>query len=186
MNRQLRRAQAKQDEKADREKLRKKQARQEKLSAIKERRKQRKLVGAKAPEPSKPVNLSSLTPEQRKKMPGRFSGGFMVATVFFIILQAAVPPEEAGLQTSLVGAGFFLMFGYFSTLFLYRRGNEKAFNFTLTSGLALAIGVLLTRLVGPGAGGFDLWFLVMVGVGAAGVVLGAYLGRAVFNTGLRR
>lgn len=186
MNRQLRRAQAKQDEKADREKLKKKQARQEKISAVKERRKQRRIAGAKAPAPKQPVALSSLTPEQRKKMPGRFSGGFMVATVFFIILQAAVRPEEAGLQTSLVGAGFFLMFGYFSTLFLFRRGNEKAVNFTLTSGLALAVGVLLTRLVGPGAGGFDIWFLVMVGVGAVGVVLGALLGRSVFNAGLRQ
>lgn len=186
MNRQLRRAQAKQDEKADRDKQKKKQARKDKVSAIKERRKQRRLSGAKPAEPQAPRTLASLTPEQRKKMPGRFSGGFMIATVFFIILQAAIPPEDAGVQSSLVGAGFFLMFGYFSTLFLLRRGNEKAFGFTLTSGLALAVGVLFTRLIGPEAGGFDQWFLMMVGLGAAGVVAGAYLGRSVFNAGLRR
>ncbi len=186
MNRQLRRAQAKLDEKADRDREKKKQARKDKVNAIKERRKHRRLSGVRAEAPKGPVNLASLTPEQRKKMPGRFSGGFMIATVFFIILQAAIPPEDAGVQSSLVGAGFFLMFGYFSTLFLFRRGNDKAFGFTLTSGLALAIGVLMTRLIGPAAGGFDQWFLIMVGLGAVGVVAGAYLGRAVFNAGLRR
>ena len=186
MNRQLRRAQAKQDEKADRDREKKKQARKAKVNAVKERRKQRRLSGVKPEAPKAPVSLSSLTPEQRKKMPGRFSGGFMIATVFFIILQAAVPPEDAGLQSSLVGAGFFLMFGYFSTLFLFMRGSERAFGFTLTSGLALAGGLLFTRLVGPGAGGFAQWFLLMVGLGAVGVVAGAYLGRSVFNAGLRR
>jgi len=186
MNRQLRRAQAKLDEKADRDRQKKKQARKEKVNAIRDRRKQRRLTGAKPEAPKEPVPLSSLTPEERKKMPGRFSGAFMIATVFFIILQAAVPPEEVGIQSSLIGAGFFLMFGYFSTLFLLRRGNEKAFGFTLTSGLALAVGVLFTRLIGPEAGGLDQWFLLMVGLGAAGVVAGAYLGRSVFNAGLRR
>lgn len=186
MNRQLRRAQAKLDEKADRERQKKKQARKDKVSAIRERRKQRRLSGAKPEAPKEPVSLSSLTPEERKKMPGRFSGAFMIATVFFIILQAAVPADEVGIQSSLIGAGFFLMFGYFSTLFLLRRGNEKAFGFTLTSGLALAVGVLFTRIIGPEAGGFDQWFLLMVGLGAVGVVAGAYLGRSVFNAGLRR
>ena len=183
----LRRAQAKLDEKAEREKQKKKQARKDKVSAIKERRKQRRLSGVKPEAPKAPVSLSSLTPEQRKKMPGRFSGGFMIATVFFIILQGATPPpDDQKVQGAFVGAGFFLMFGYFSTLFLLRRGNEKAFGFTITSGLALAVGLLFTRLIGPAAGTMDLWFLVMVGVGAAGVVLGAYLGRSVFNAGLRR
>lgn len=189
MNRQLRRAQAKLDEKAEREKQKKKQARKDKLNTIRERRKERRIAGVKqsAPAPSGPVNVSSLTPEQRKRMPGRFSGGFMIATVFFIILQGATPPpDDQKVQGAFVGAGFFLMFGYFSTLFLLRRGNDKAFGFTITSGLALAVGLLFTRLIGPAAGTMDLWFLVMVGVGAAGVVLGAYLGRSVFNAGLRR
>lgn len=185
MNRQLRRAQAKQDSKADREKERKKRARKEKLDAIRERRKERRLSGAK-PEPKEPLDPAALTPEQRRKLPGRFSGALMVATVFFIILQAAVPVEDANVTSSLVGAGFFLMFGYFSTLFLYRRGNDKAYGLTITSGLALAVGVLATRLIGPERGGLDGLFLLMVGLGAAGIVLGAFLGRAVFNAGLRQ
>lgn len=185
MNRQLRRAQAKLDTKAERDKQKKKQARQEKISTIRARQKQRRISGAK-PEPRKPMDPSKLTAEQRKKMPGRFAGALMIATVFFVILQAAVPAEQATLTTTLTGSGFFLMFGYFSTLFLFRRGNEKAFGMTIVMGIALAVGVLFTRLIGPEAGGLDQLFLLLVGVGAAGVVVGAYLGRAVFNAGLRQ
>lgn len=188
MNRQLRRAQAKQDDKAEREKSRKKQARRQKIEAIKERRTVRRTVkvpGAKPEVPAKEVHVSQMTAEQRKKMPGRFSGALMIATVFFIILQAAIPTEDANVMSSLTGAGFFLMFGYFSTLFLFRRGSDKAFNMTLTSGLALAAGVLATRFFGENAG-FDRLFLLMVGLGAVGVVAGAYLGRAVFFAGRSR
>lgn len=185
MNRQLRRAQAKLDSKAEREKLKKKQARRQKMESIRARRQERRERGER-PEPQAPVAASQLTPEQRKKMPGRFSGALMIATVFFIILQAAVPPDQADVSTSLVGAGFFLMFGYFSTLFLLRRGNDNAFGTTIASGAALAVGVLLTRVIGPGAGGLDLLFVLMVSLGAFLVVAGAFLGRAVFNAGLRR
>ena len=66
MNRQLRRAQAKLDEKADRDRQKKKQARKEKVNAIRDRRKQRRLTGAKPEAPKEPVPLSSLTPEERK------------------------------------------------------------------------------------------------------------------------
>lgn len=189
MNRQLRRAQAKQDDKAEREKARKKQARRQKIAQIKGRRAAnrtvKKMPGAKPEEPAKTVHVSQMTAEQRKKMPGRFSGALMIATVFFIILQAAVPTDDANVMSSLTGAGFFLMFGYFSTLFLFRRGSDKAFNMTLTSGLALAAGVLATRFFGENAG-FDTLFLLMVGLGAVGVVAGAYLGRAVFFAGRTR
>lgn len=189
MNRQLRRAQAKQDDKVEREKSRKKQARRQKIADIKGRRTAnrtlKKVPGAKPEQPAKVVHVSQMTAEQRKKMPGRFSGALMIATVFFIILQAAIPTADANVMSSLTGAGFFLMFGYFSTLFLFRRGSEKAFNMTLTSGLALAGGVLATRLFGENAG-FDSLFLLMVGLGAVGVVAGAYLGRAVFFAGRAR
>ncbi len=185
MNRQLRRAQAKQDDKVEREKARKKQARRQKIADIKGRRSIKKMPGAKPEQPAKVVNVSEMTAEQRKKMPGRFSGALMIATVFFIILQAAIPETEATVMSSLTGAGFFLMFGYFSTLFLFRRGSEKAFNMTLTSGLALAAGVFATRFFGENAG-FDRLFLLMIGLGAVGVVAGAYLGRSVFFAGRTR
>lgn len=185
MNRQLRRAQAKQDQKAERERDKKRQARKDKAAAIKERRKQRRLPTAK-PEQRQAVNTANLTKEQRKKLPGRFSGALMFATVFFIVLQAAIPTEDASLQDSLVGAGFFLMFGYFSVLYLNRRGTERAFTLTIASAGALAVGVLLTRVIGASKQEMDSLFLLMVGLGAVLAVAGAYLGRAVFNAGLRQ
>ncbi len=187
MNRQLRRAQAKLDDKAAKEKDRKRQERRARLAALRAQRGARSSksgakAGSKAGDAApdlKTVNVKSLTPEQRKRLPGRFSGALMIATVFFIVLQAAVPPTESTIGTSLTGAGFYLLFGYFSVLFQLRQGRDNALTFTLITGLALTLGMLATRLFGPNAG-FDLNFLLLVGVGAVGVVAGAYLGRLVF------
>lgn len=184
MNRQLRRAQAKLDEKAAKEKAKKRQERRARLAALRTRRRSaRPVAGSKASDPAAPdlktVNVKALTPEQRKRLPGRFSGALMIATVFFIVLQAAVPPAESTVSTSLMAAGFFLLFGYFSVLFQLRQGRENALTVTLVTGAALTLGLVATRLFGPNAG-FDVNFLLMVGVGAAGVVAGAYLGRLVF------
>ncbi len=187
MNRQLRRAQAKLDDKAAKEKDRRRQERRARLAALRAQRGARSSksgakAGSKAGDAApdlKTVNVKSLTPEQRKRLPGRFSGALMIATVFFIVLQAAVPPTESTIGTSLTGAGFYLLFGYFSVLFQLRQGRDNALTFTLITGLALTLGMLATRLFGPNAG-FDLNFLLLVGVGAVGVVAGAYLGRLVF------
>lgn len=182
MNRQLRRAQAKLDEKAEKEKSKKRQARRARIDAIRSRRSSRPTTAA-SKGPAGPdlrqVNVKALTPEQRRKLPGRFSGALMIATVFFIVLQAAVPPEESSVVTSLTGAGFFLLFGYFSVLFQLRQGRPNAITMTLVTGAALTLGVLATRFFGT-ATGLDLNFVILVLVGAAGVVGGAYLGRLVF------
>lgn len=104
MNRQLRRAQAKLDEKAAKEKDRKRQERRARLAALRAQRGARSTksgakaaakAGGEAAPDLKTVNVKSLTPEQRKRLPGRFSGALMIATVFFIVLQAAVPPPRA-------------------------------------------------------------------------------------------
>lgn len=176
MNRQIRRAQAKLDKKAELEKVKKKEARRERIDTLKRRRADRReaartSVGKKtAADPNRP-----LTDEERKRLPGRFSGALMIATVFFVVLQAAAPVEEAGTGSSLIGAGFFLLFGYFSTLYLLRRNNTNALTMTLISGIALAIGVGGARFF---SGQPIDW--LMLGVGAVGVVAGAYLGRMVF------
>ena len=176
MNRQIRRAQSKLDKKAELEKAKKKEARRERIETIKRRRTDRReearaQVGrTPKADPNRP-----LTEAERKKLPGRFSGALMIATVFFIVLQAAVPSEDAGTGTSLVGAGYFLLFGYFSIQYLLRRDSARAFTMTLVSGLALAIGVGAARLFS----GQDVDFL-MLGLGVVGVVAGTYLGRLVF------
>src|SRR5690606_25749561 len=88
MNRQIRRAQAKQDKKVDREKAKKKEARQDRIRAVRARREERR----KASAAGKPVAVAGRAPteQERKKMPGRFSGALMIATVFVIVLQADV------------------------------------------------------------------------------------------------
>lgn len=184
MNRQLRRAQAKLDEKAEKEKSKKRQARRARLDAIRTKRRmpaaRAKSKGGSAEAPDlRQVNVSALTPEQRRKLPGRFSGALMIATVFFIVLQAAVPPDDSTVATSLTGAGFFLLFGYFSVLFQLRQGRGNALTMTFVTGGALTLGMLATRFFGGNAG-LDTNFLILIVLGAAGVVAGGFLGRLVF------
>ena len=139
MNRQLRRAQAKMDKKAEIEKEKRKQARREKVQEARERRR-RMREDAKvraAPGAPAPAARRTYTPEERKRLPGRFSGAFMFATVFFIALQAAVPADQKELGQSLIGAGFFLMYGYFATLFLSRRGLPRALTTAAVGGVTL-------------------------------------------------
>jgi hypothetical protein len=60
----------------------------------------------------------------------------MMATVFFIVLQSSVPPEEGGNEVlrSVTGAGFYLLFGYFSVLWLMRRDTPRPLMMTLDHG----------------------------------------------------
>lgn len=184
MNRQIRRAQAKADRKAEEEKARKRQARKDKVEEIRARR-QRQRDAAKqrssSPEPRQPVQARQLTPEERKKLPGRFSGIFMFATLFFIALQAAVPVEDKQAGQSLIGAGFFLMYGYFATLYLSRRGLPRALPTAVVGGVTLAAVMAVMQSV---QGQPVDW--LMTGLGAVGVPIGAYLGRAVFNAAPRQ
>jgi hypothetical protein len=177
MNRQIRRAQAKLDKKAELEKTKKKEARRERIDTLKRRRTQRReLARTEVGRTPKPDPDRPLTEAERKRLPGRFSGALMIATVFFIVLQAAVPMEQAGTGTSLVGAGYLLLFGYFSIQYLLRRDTPRAFTMTLISGVALAVGVGAARLF---SGQQIDW--LMLGLGSLGVVAGAYLGRMVFS-----
>lgn len=184
MNRQIRREQAKLDKKTEKERVRKRSARRAKMQSLRRRREIRgaskpKKTNGTAPERVKRDRDTPLTPEQRKKLPGRFSGVLMIATVLFIVLQAAVPTQEAGTLSSVTGAGFFLLFSYFSLLNLERRGASRPLVMTLVSGGLLVVGVTVARALQP-----ELtidW--LMMGLAVPGVVAGALLGRLVyFNT----
>jgi hypothetical protein len=184
MNRQLRRAQAKLEKKAEIEKERKKAARRAKVQELQDRRRRQREAarlrvqsGGSAAEPAA---KRELTPEERKKLPGRFSGAFMFATVFFIALQAAVPTEMKTTTNSLMGAGFFLMYGYFATLFLSRRGLPRALQTATVGGVALAVVLGVMQAI---QGQQVDW--LMCGIGAVAVPLGAFLGRSVINAAPR-
>ncbi|HKI57639.1 MAG TPA: hypothetical protein VKA00_00295 [Trueperaceae bacterium] len=175
MNRQIRREQAKQDRKVAKEKQRKRAARRDRLRQARRRRSESRkdsgTAGARTSAAGKPP-----TKDQQKRLPGRFSGVLMIATVFFIVLQAAVPAKDATTLNSITGAGFFVLFGYFSELYLERRGAGRALMMTLVSGVLLVVGVSAARLLQP-ALGMD-W--LMMGAALPGVIAGAFLGRLVF------
>jgi len=171
MNRQIRREQAKQDKKAQKEKLRKRAARRARIQNVRRGRTAQRREGGKSSGAS-----PKASGDRGRRLPGRFSGALMIATVFFIVLQAAVPAKDMTTLNSVTGAGFFVLFGYFSELYLERRGGGRALLMTLVSGVLLAVGVSIARLVEP-ALTMD-W--LMMGLAVPGVVAGAYLGRLVF------
>ncbi|HEX7002613.1 MAG TPA: hypothetical protein VF168_00290 [Trueperaceae bacterium] len=179
MNRQFRRAQEKQDKKQQKEKTRRREERKAKVSQMRQARRQRsdakqtRETGAeKAPDGS--------TKPTRGRAPGRFSGVLAAVTVFFITLQGTSAEEEdlVGWQEAaqpFVYPAFYLMLGYFATLWFMRRGTDRAALMSVLGGVLLAIGVTVARLVQD----LPLEPLPLVLILPA-LVLGAYLGRLVF------
>lgn len=185
MNRQLRRAQEKQEKKLEKEKQERREERQRRLAQLREQRQKQRdrakarsgdaaageaAKGAAAKESGKPA-------AGPRRDPGRFSGALAIATVFFIVLQAAVPVESASTFDSFVKAGFYLMFGYFLTLWLMRRGQQGALPITLMGGLFLLAGTWLAALVRPEAPLDTLALLIAVPFLLGGV----WLGRLVYT-----
>jgi hypothetical protein len=189
MNRQIRRAQEKQDKKAEKEKERRREARREKLQQARERRARRREEAKRtrsegsAPGVTASGGSGSEAPVpagKRSRKPGRFAGALMMATVFFIVLQSAAPPqEEVGneLLRTITGAGFYLLFGYFSVLWLMRRGTPRPLMMTLISGGFLTVGVEVAKLFQSEATTDPL----MLALAVPGLVAGAFLGRLVYT-----
>ncbi|TVR85580.1 MAG: hypothetical protein EA416_16640 [Trueperaceae bacterium] len=185
MNRQLRRAQQKQDEKFDKERQKKKDKRQAKVSALKDRRSRRRAESLARAEARKRGETPAEAPKQdgspaaKRKRPGRFSAALMMATVFFIVLQSAVPPENPGeidVLRSVTSAGFYLLFAYFSTLWLMRRDTPRPIMMTLISGGMLTLGVEVAKYFQP-----DMTTdLLMLALAVPFLVAGAFLGRLVY------
>ncbi len=165
MNRQFRRAQAKQDKKVEREKDRRKSERRARLQSVRQRRR-RTTKPSSDDTPAKP----------RGRLPGRFSGALMIATVVFIVLQSAVPPPEQTAVNSAISAGFYLLLAYFMMLWLLRRSTERAFVMTIIAGVMLAFGAELGKLFRPEYSADYLMLALIV----PGLLLGALLGRLVF------
>lgn len=180
MNRQLRRAQEKQDKRAEREKEKRKDARRAKIQQARQRREQRReeIKQARASGQKPPPEPQMANAKPRRK-PGRFSGALMIATVFFIVLQSAVPPDEAAgddLLRTITSAGFYLLFGYFSIMWLMRRDTPRPLLMTLISGFMLTLGVEVAKRI-QGDIATD-WLMLALAV--PGLVAGAFLGRLVY------
>ena len=185
MNRQLRRAQQKQDEKFDKERQKKKDKRQAKVSALKDRRSRRRAESLARAEARKRGEAPAEAPKHdgspaaKRKRPGRFSAALMMATVFFIVLQSAVPPENPGeidVLRSVTSAGFYLLFAYFSTLWLMRRDTPRPIMMTLISGGMLTLGVEVAKRFQSDT----TTDLLMLALAVPFLVAGAFLGRLVY------
>ncbi|MEX2536895.1 MAG: hypothetical protein WD273_14965 [Trueperaceae bacterium] len=173
MNRQFRRAQDKQDKKQEKEKTRK---REERRAKVRQLRKSRSSESVKRQ--SGLAEGDEQRPVRRGRVPGRFAGVLAAVTVFFITLQSVAPAEqqEAGLATSLIAAGFYLMLGYFATLWFMRRETTPAPLYTIAGGTLLAGSVTVAQLVQGRP--LDLLALALV---IPALILGALLGRLVFR-----
>lgn len=184
MNRELRRAQAKMDKKAEREKEERRAARRRKVATLRAKRAARsekikadataKKVGGGDAKPA-----AKAKPAARGRNPGRFAGALMLATVFFIVLQASVPPtpDDNPVLRSVTGAGFYLLFGYFSMLWLMRRDTPRPLLMTLVTGFMLTAGVEVAKLLQPELATDYL----MLALAVPGLVAGAFLGRLVYT-----
>jgi hypothetical protein len=188
MNRQLRRAQQKQDERFDKERQKKKDKRQEKLASLRERRaKRREEARARAAARARGETVASEKKDAEsgakgsgtKRRPGRFSAALMMATVFFIVLQSAVPPDSPGeldVLRSVTSAGFYLLFAYFSTLWLMRRDTPRPVLMTLISGGMLTLGVEVAKRFQSEM--TTDWLMLALAVPF--LAAGAFLGRLVY------
>ncbi len=191
MNRELRRAQAKQDKKVEREKEERKAARRRRIDTLRSRRAARrseaKANAATKPDPksggeggAKPPQKGGGAAGGRGRNPGRFAGALAMATVFFIVLQGSVAPEpgDSDLLRSVTGAGFYLLFGYFAILWLMRRDTPRPLVLTLVFGALLTAGVEVAKLFQPEV---PTDFLLLA-LALPGLVAGAFLGRLVYTS----
>jgi hypothetical protein len=187
MNRQIRRAQAKQDKKAERDKQERRDARKRKVAELRTKRAERRAAIRAAPKASTARDgakeggdaAAAKTGAKRGRAPGRFSGALMMATVFFIVLQSSIPPEEGGNEVLrlVTGAGFYLLFGYFSVMWLMRRTTPRPLMMTWITGGLLIVGVEVAKAI-QGIVPFDP---VLVALSLPAVVGGSYLGRLVYE-----
>jgi hypothetical protein len=171
MNRQFRRAQEKQDKKQEKEKTRRREERKARLRQLRSSRAKRE------PKRTSGGAQQQQQPAQRGRLPGRFAGVLAAVTVFFIALQGVAPVEaDPGLGDTLVAAGFYLMLGYFGTLWFMRRDIVRAPLVTVIGGVLLAAVVTVTGVVQERQPD-----LLALGLVIPALVIGALLGRLVFR-----
>jgi hypothetical protein len=190
MNRQIRRAQAKQDKRAERDKQERRDARKRKVAELRTKRAERRAAIRAAPKVAAKdatrngadaggAKGGAKAGAKRGRAPGRFSGALMMATVFFIVLQSSIPPEEGGneILRLVTGAGFYLLFGYFSVMWLMRRTTPRPLMMTWITGALLIVGVEVAKAI-QGVVPFDP---VLVALSLPAIVGGSYLGRLVYE-----
>src|SRR5690625_102134 len=181
MNRQLRRAQEKQEKKLEKERDERKAERSRRLNQYRAERDRARAQRERARKAAKggnaPRKAAAAPAGNRTADPGRFSGALTIATVFFILIQSSPPVEAESLFDSFVKAGFYLALGYFLHLWLRRRGLPRAFILTVTAGAMVLTGTWLGHLLRPSAPLDALGMLLSLPF----LVLGTWLGQLVID-----
>jgi hypothetical protein len=165
MNRQLRRAQKKADDRASKEKERAKAAR---VAKRQERIAKR----------SEPKKLSD--PNVKKQVPGRYSRIWAIVTGAIIVMQAVSPPLPEGQDSRLwlaVEVIYYPLFAYFVYLWLAREGRNNALLISLVASIGLAVLLGAVRYFAP-------WLepdlrLMLLAIPAA--VAGTFLAKFIFT-----
>lgn len=187
MNRQLRRAQEKQDKKLEREKEERRAERRRRLDQLRaqrQRRREETLAKAQSGK-SRDGGTREAVAEGKAQAPaapgrndpGRFSGALAIATVVFIIMQAVIPTDPEAVFDSVIKAGFYLMLGYFLSLWLMRRNQPNALLLTALAGVILLTGTWLGFLLRPDSVVDGLSMLLALPM----LAIGIFLARFVFN-----
>jgi Flp pilus assembly protein TadB len=176
MNRQIRRVEEKKERKAEKEKAKAKADRQKRR---RERIAQRKR--AAAPRADKDAARDGAKERQeaagpRRSNPGRFAGALTAATVFFIALQA-VAPTDGTIPSQIVSASFYLLFGYFSVLWMMRRGSARPIAIAVGTAAAMGVVTFLSQWLQPALEPAPLMLALILPL----AVGGAFLGRLVWN-----
>jgi len=175
MNRQLRRANEKSEKRREREKEKQKEARRS-ARVYK--------AAAKAPPPNRTDTKGDAKEDkaQGRPAPGtrrpRLTGAYLLLVIGVIASQAFLPQETDTFSLVVQGL-FYLILGYFLSLWLLRRGVARAFLMTVAGGILLAAGVEAVKLLGPGQGGEPNPLFISLSV--PGLLLGAWLGRFVYR-----
>lgn len=175
MNRQVRRAEEKKEKKAEREKAKAKAERQARRRQRRDARRkaaERRAAGATEERSSAPAKPAG----PRTSNPGRFSGALMAATVFFIALQT-VAPTDGTLASQVVSASFYLLFGYFATLWMMRRSAPRPLIVAIAAGAMMTLATLASQAFQPALEIAPL----MLALAIPATVGGAFLGRLVWN-----
>jgi Flp pilus assembly protein TadB len=175
MNRQIRRVEEKKERKAEREKAKAKADRQKRRRERLEQRKRRAAARREGGDDKAPKE----TPAQagpRRSNPGRFAGALTAATVFFIALQA-VAPTDGTVPSQIVSASFYLLFGYFSVLWMMRRGSPRPIAIAIGGAAAMGVVTFLSQWLQPALEPAPLMLALILPLAVAG----AYLGRLVWN-----
>jgi hypothetical protein len=175
MNRQMRRVQKKAEERQNEERDRFKAKRVEKRQRVLSRR--RESVSSRLSGSSTSSNASL----QKTKV-GRWSGPFVLVVLAFIILQAVLPRPEAdaggiGQFSFIIEVLYYLLFGYFTYLWLAKRNQPNAFPIAGAAGAVLA--ALLQGLLFLLPGFEPNLQLLVFAIPAS--VLGAFLAQLVYS-----